>query len=382
MSLQQFDTPAGVNDLSPELKKAWGQQISDWVEEERNHLPEGYADFFFNETMTPADNGTVAPIIWEGFPRHWKLKYPDDEQQRWEAAEKIYISQGIKFRYQDEYLEWISFKENNKLKKVVFTCEGPEYWEFIAENDKQLLLELYRKYVSPDVQLADLFTGDEYNRSNKWNTTHGIMHLTQPNNTLRAEVNLAARASILQKKEDVDPVTDTHDLICCSGFGAEERFSDPTIGAAINSFVRRGLSVTLNNPIGLYISKLKTAGIEVPAGFKVKDFWKIIRGDKDNQMILRAEFSAPDGVDLESVKVGGKPLKLGAQLAEMIDMVIYGKAIKLTEAIPASVPCGNYCNEQAAITALSAPSDKLMHISKSHHYIGLRTLPFEFKTAE
>ncbi|MEO6719020.1 MAG: hypothetical protein ABIN67_01600 [Ferruginibacter sp.] len=387
MPLQRFDTPGLTNDLPDNLKEKWSQLMLKWIIKERQNLPQAYRDFFFNELEHPeAENGTVLPITWEGFPRHWVLKYPNDVHMRWQASEKLYSSQGLPIRYQDEYLEWLSFKKNGKLDKVVFTCEGPEYWQFIAENDENILLSLYQQYVDPSIQKIDLFTGSgvarKYNPYNKWNTTDGIMHLIQPNNTLRAEINLAAGATVIRKKDNVNPVTNTHDLICCSGFGAEERFSDPTIGAAVNSLVRQGLSVTLNNPIGLYINKIKTAGIEVPQGYQVKDFWKVIRGNKEKGIILRAEFSAPSNsnINLEDVIVGGETLTYGAQLAEMVEMVIYGKAFKLVNNVPESEECENYCNQ---VTVLSADKN-FAAINKefggsNQNDIGLRMIKYDFE---
>lgn len=387
MSLQQFNTPGFADDLPADLKNKWGNLIAAWIEKERNNLPVPYARFFFNELQHPeADNAVVLPITWEGFPRHWLLKYPNAEQtqQRWEASEKLYTFKGNKFRYQDEYLEWLSFRKDGKLDKVIFTCEGPEYWQFIAYQDGDILLSLYQKYVSTQVQKADLFTdAGKYNPYNKWNTTLGIMHLIQPNNTLRAEINLAAGAVVLRKKGIADPVTDTHDLICCSGFGAEERFSDPSIGAAVNALVRQGLSVTLNDPIGLYIKKIKSAGIEVPDGYQVKDFWKVTRGDKDKGMILRAEFSLPAGANfsLEDVKIGGEPLRYGAQLAEMIEMVIYGKALKLENTLPQTEECGNYCNEKPAVNKLKnfAMISASIQFSNSSAQPGSRMIKYDFE---
>lgn len=350
MALQRFDTPGFANDLSEIQKDAWSDKINSWIEGERGQLGTPLNKYFFNELQHPeAQNAPVAPITWEGFPRFWEQQFPADQQKKWEASEKLYKVQGVNCRYQDEYLEWFSYKKDGKLNKVIFACEGPEYWEHIAEVDEQKLLDLYRTYVSPQVQLNDLFKTvlgkKKYNRSNKWNLTDGIVHLTHPANTLGAEINLAARATVLRKKGAIDPVTDSNDLICCSGYGDPDRFSDPTIGAGVNSFIRLGLSVTLNNPIGLYIHKIDTSAIEVPNGFQVKDFWKVIRGDKNKGMILRAEFAVPPGanISLEDLKIGGVPLKYGAQLAEVIEMVIYGKAFKLEQNLPDSQQCENHC---------------------------------------
>ncbi|MGB8194758.1 MAG: hypothetical protein WCF67_22685 [Chitinophagaceae bacterium] len=351
MPLTQFDPPGFVNDLSDELKQLWSEQVNEWVESQRLTLrPIVYQKVFFNELQHPeAENGPTAEVIWEGFPRKWKLDFPTDEQKRWQASEKVYTQGGIKFRYQDEYLEWRTFKKGNKIDKIVFTCEAPEYWRFIADNNQELLLQLYQQYADPGVKIEDLMIEENgqvvYNPSNKWNTTHGIVHLTHGANSLGAEINLASRAAVLRKKGNIDPVVDTGDLICCSGFGVDTRFSDPTIGAFVNSFVQQGLSVTLRNPIALYIHKLNSGAIELPGNLKVKDCWKVIRGDAANGMILRAEFRLPEnsGYNMEDIKVGGKSLQYGAQLAELVEMVIYGKAFKMNDTPPPSQPCGNFC---------------------------------------
>jgi hypothetical protein len=42
-----------------------------------------------------------------------------------------------------------------------------------------------------------IYQADQYNPYNKWNTTHGLMHLTHPCNTLQAEITLGADATVL-----------------------------------------------------------------------------------------------------------------------------------------------------------------------------------------
>jgi len=135
--------------------------------------------------------------------------------------------------------------------RVTFTCEGPEYWQFLAggtraffdddepqagivDGDIELVAELYAEHVDPAVQVEDLvwpfdvaaFDPDSnawylfasagtYNPFNRWNTTHGAMHLTHPANTLGAEINLAARAAVLRAGADGEPITDQEALVCC-----------------------------------------------------------------------------------------------------------------------------------------------------------------------
>lgn len=89
MALQQFDPPGFANDLNVSQKAGWSNLINSWIETEWATLPLGYNKFFFNELQHPeASAGSVAEIIWEGFPRIWKLKFPTDEQKRWIASEK------------------------------------------------------------------------------------------------------------------------------------------------------------------------------------------------------------------------------------------------------------------------------------------------------
>ena len=112
------------------------------------------------------------------------------------------------------------------------------------------LVDLYRQYVSPEVELNDLLCSEDlvdesgsepkivyrrgaYNPYNRWNTTDGIMHLTQPANSLQAEIQLAGDATILRERFG-RRITDPDALICGTRYGGANRCSDPTIGASVN----------------------------------------------------------------------------------------------------------------------------------------------------
>jgi hypothetical protein len=267
-------------------------------------------------------------------------------------------------RPQDEYCEWFAFRDAaGKVTKYAFTSEGPEYWRYLANGnagidgvrlpapvvgDPALVVALYQQLVDPAVRESDLFFGNDvflydrtnparrsrepiflakqYNPHNEWNTTKGIVHLTHRANTLGAEVNLAAQASVLRRDANDQPVSDPARLICCSGFGSAMRSSDPSIGALVNSLVRAGKVVALRNPVGLYIDKLDLSVFEGPNGEDVAAWWKVVRG-RDG-MILRAEFAPPPGaaVDLAAVRVQNRPLKWGGQIARHIQMKLVGIA--------------------------------------------------------
>src|SRR5262249_37658902 len=150
-----------------------------------------------------------------------------------------------------------------------FTCEGPEYWAALAQGypsnifyfdgsrdepifgpkqadgkgDKEKLLAFYRQYVSKDVKMEELFfekdihgffskqpcfKAGEYNPFNRWNTRDGIMHLTHHTNLLKAEIILAANATLLQRMNN-RLVQEADQLICRSKLGGPNRSSDPHI---------------------------------------------------------------------------------------------------------------------------------------------------------
>ena len=110
-------------------------------------------------------------------------------------------------------------------------------------NEPDTLLKLYHKHVSKDVTLVDLTDfnnkqGDEnrrvYNAYNKWNTTHGIMHLNCPPNALSAEIYIAAEAALLWKNRRGKILSGAQELINCGQYGRSTRSSDPTIGFEVN----------------------------------------------------------------------------------------------------------------------------------------------------
>jgi hypothetical protein len=70
-----------------------------------------------------------------------------------------------------------------------------------------------------------------YDRTNKYNNntnTGGIINLFQENNTLSAEVDIAAQATVIRQSAG-KMITDQDKLIRCSKYGDPYRNSDPTV---------------------------------------------------------------------------------------------------------------------------------------------------------
>lgn len=316
----------------------------------------------FSEVNSPATSGNI-PITWDAFPLSLRRIHPGNAAQRWTAAETLDTSEPEgPFRPQDEYCEWFVYRDTpaGPIKRIVFTAEAPEYWEELALADFDRVLALYREHVSPLVQPQDLIANGSYNPRNKWNTTDGVMHLTHAANTLAAEINLAARATVMRRKAAGQRITDLRPFACASNFGDVNRSSDPTIGQKVNHAVlppapgATSTSITLANPVALYIHSIKANVLtdENDAPLPT-DWFQFVRGvaGRGLMCVLKPPPGATFGLD--KVKVAGRALTHGGQVADHITMALYGKTTALGAPQPQlQAPVAHCC--AAAATDLSA----------------------------
>jgi hypothetical protein len=375
-TVTKFTPPAGIGDFdqNPRLKDDWNKFLSDTFYQEIKSLSDPPPPYrlnggdgvppdqvcFFDPRKQPKGQPITVPVAWSGFPNVLRAKY--GEEKAYKIADDLdsltYFADPngsrkllFNFRPQDEYLEWVVRRDSTtgKIKEIVFTCEGPEYWWKVLSNDKKLLLQLYKKYASPEVELSDLlfsenvyskvdgkytlkYEKDTYNIFNKWNLSAAI-HLTHPNNYLGAEIDIAARATVLRGSGNT-PLSHDRALICCAGYGAPNRNSDPKIGAVVNSAARDGNWVTLRDPVGLYISNIDSSQFTKPDGSTIANFktrcWNVVRASVDGTMILRASVKVPedemfDGKPLllGDLLVGGDQLQYGGQVADTVTLGLY-----------------------------------------------------------
>jgi len=270
----------------------------------------------------------------------------------------------IHYRQQDEYVEWHADRDDTgRVVRLSFTSEPPEYWELLAQTEKDLVLALYKELVGEQVQRDDLFYPEDvfvhgrtakgtlgwikifskgaYNGQNKWNTTHGAVHLTHGANTLGAEVNLAARAARVWAADHEEPADIfagefSAARIACAGYGAINRSSDPNIGEKVGLQVTAGNRVTLNDPVGLYMKSFDLATLQRPkpeGGWENVDVdvFRVWRGDAGGETprILHAKLQAPAGADwvLGDCRFEQRKLERGGQIARKISMVIYADVL-------------------------------------------------------
>jgi len=336
-TLARLDTPGRLRDVSDTARlAAWSREQSGRFDRAVSGIRRpGATPQFYNPTKVSTDTGVAVRVItWPGFPRQLLLRFGADRTKAFRAAERLQGSGSDRYRPQDEYLEWHTHRDpaTKKVTRVDLTCEGPEYWEFLARVAPAVLLSLYRAHVSPQVTMPELMHGGVYNPGNPWNTAQGAMHLTHPANSLGAEIKLAADATVLRRRGGT-LLTDADDLIVCAGYGERLRSSDPRIGADVNALARQGFAITLKDPVGLYIVRLETQGWRRPDGRPVGDYLRITRGAPG--MGLRAVYQVPSSARANGrpfvvgdITIGGRPIEFGGQIAELVTMGLTGVACR------------------------------------------------------
>jgi hypothetical protein len=403
MSVGLLLPPGGLDELSSEQSRAWDSFVR-----ARFDTTIGYLQSIFDppgqdqtatvaeppsgplQFATPDEPPTLAVsaqrirrqiISWPGFPRALTLARARDEALA-EAEElvtagtrdeAVLVTKAgepfpIRYRRQDEYLEWrVERDEQGRIERVLLTSESPEYWCTLADGmppafyrrpaqapqlsdalgvpARDLLLERYHRLVGKAVRLEDLFfpedlydpeaaadprarpvfTKGAYNPWNRWNTTDGLVHLQHPANTLGAEIQVVGDGTVLRRDAMGRLVQAPRRLICFAGSGDVKRNSDVVIGAAVNELARAGARVTLANPVALYMTNLHDTGWTRPDGSPIGDWWKVLRGRRGRA--LRAVFEVPEGETLEEdgrrrqlrvsdLLIGREPIRYGGQIAE------------------------------------------------------------------
>lgn len=397
--------PGRINDFErsddpDKLKDAWHLRIMDQIDRYRG-LPR------FLDPLEADDTAALDSFPWSGFPRIFDAwldieNNPDQIDRGHRSAEIINRFVYVKFdgeffrvpadpangwvlvpeengvatmskrftlaeRPQDEYLEWFVVRDpiTNKIRRIDFTVEAPEYWETLAEGDPDLVAKIYGEFLHATVPVEDLFfSGDtlcpelvkvgdifsvsgyvplfpndedfkagQYNRWNAWNTDRGAVHLTQRANTLFAEINLAANATRrFPARPDLGTDIDRFALTACGGFGELNRNSDPSIGMAVNTLALSGFRAMVSNPIGLYIGEVDVTGFRDPMGNPIDrdEILTVHRGsfvDEDGlPRVLRFSVHPPENANftLDECHFDGHPLTTGGPIARKTTVVIHG----------------------------------------------------------
>jgi hypothetical protein len=306
--LPRFDTPASLRDMpvgSP-FYDNWSNFLTGRIAASTAGSGGGE---FYDPTEVNVNVIAEHTLVWMGFPRALLVAgNRDDRRAAFTAGENRDV--------QEEYCEWRTTRgDKDKITKVVFVTETPEYYEELWAVDRAVVVGLYRALVDPAVVEADLHVGGVYNRRNRWNTTDGIIHFIQSINTLNAALGLA------QGSVNSGGARDNYEA------SPGPRTSvDPRVAMDIGSLSRKALSITLRDPVGLYITGFDDTGWIKPDGSPVDNYWTIRRGVPGR--ILRLEYEAPagEGFVVGDIRIGGRPIEFGGQIAEHVTCAIGGVA--------------------------------------------------------
>ncbi|KAL8724855.1 MAG: hypothetical protein Q9166_007709 [cf. Caloplaca sp. 2 TL-2023] len=348
--LEEHLPPGDLSDLTPENRKAWSDDfVSYWMDNEIAGKEQGREPLsqFFNGCKTPFDQSQKpATITWTAFPKQISLQTSGRVPERWKLADS---SRNV----QDEYLEWSVFRDppdTGNIISVTYTCEA---------HQPSTLIDLYRDLNSDFKQYfksdhSDFFIVDrkdpddtskwQYDKTNIWNsttTTGTIAHLAQINNTLGAEIDIAAQATVIRKNSSGAVITDEDELIRCSLYGNPDRNSDPRIGSIINGFARGNKAITVAEPVALYMTQFNTSSLKLDV-YGTTTHMELIpkgtfqwqRGDISKSQGLRLKVKIPDGILGQGSKNKDRQLtvsdiwdtkskhyiRYGSQLADYITM--------------------------------------------------------------
>ena len=304
----RFDTPASLRDLP-----AGSVFYDNWHAYLAGRLaaitPGSGGGEFYDPSEVDVDVLAERSLVWMGFPRALKVAaFRDDLRAAFVAGEDREV--------QEEYCEWrVARNSAGKITKVTFVTETPEYWERLWAVDRARVVELYQALVSPAVVEADLGTPGAYDWRNRWNTSDGIVHFIQVINTLDAALGLAqgsVNSGAARDNYEASPGPTTS--------------VDPRVQLDIGTLSRKGLSITLREPIGLYIAGLDDTGWTKPDGSPVDDYLTVVRGAPGR--ILRFEYEVPAGAGfvVGDIRIGGRPIEFGGQIAEHVTCMIGGVA--------------------------------------------------------
>ena len=81
---------------------------------------------------------------------------------------------------------------------------------------------------------------------------------------------------------------------------------------------RAGWCVATDDAPGPYMIDWDDTGWERPDGKPVGDHWRIVRGTPGAALRLEYEVPASEGYAVSDIRIGGRPIRWGGQLAEHI----------------------------------------------------------------
>lgn len=355
----RLSAPGNVNDFETDSQRQqWSDHLSQEIDDAVADIaPCATAPQYVNPAKVDVSGYTRSVISWPGFPKLLFGQYatPDQAYAAADAPTTFRTVQGQRVPVtgrgvQDEYLEWYVTRDvAANVRTIDFTTETQEYWSALFSFSPDLAARRYSQILGTNVAVADISTNNQYDPYNDFNVTKGIIHLIQINNTLGAELDIAAQSTLPRTDANGNPITDVVSCSHCTnnyGLGEAGRNSDPTIASKVAQAAQSGCLLTVPDPVGLYIVRFDAGAIVGPPGVNVASCWQVIRGNPT----VRARFTIPAGHNLSDFSVAGIALQHPSQIAENI---FVGLTAATGTANAVQRPSPRPCKAQSAARALA-----------------------------
>ncbi|MEA2879487.1 MAG: hypothetical protein QOF14_4683 [Hyphomicrobiales bacterium] len=338
--ITRFETPGKLRDLpaSSSFYDEWHRAVTDMIKTSTESRPGDVSppgSGFYNASLTDVEKVATRSLVWMGFPRPLFIAdHPGGRREAFRTSETRGNFRPGGRTTQVEYLEWFAERDDHgRIAKVTFTTESPEYWKalFRAPGGSDRVLELYRELLgNPAIALSEITDASgQYDPLNQWNTTRGIIHhivahdpeLSTPQNLLGAALGLGGRAVFLPT------VSDNFQT-----FNDSPTAADPRVTNDVSALARKGLQITAADPIGIYLGGWDDTGWSKPDGSPVGDYWKIVRpAGASGPPALRLVYEVPasEGFVVGDIRIGGRPIEFGGQIAEHLTVLFPAVAGKL-----------------------------------------------------
>jgi hypothetical protein len=319
----RFNTPGSLRDLPAEspFYSAWHDTIGLMLDVAATSVGPVPGSGIYNASLTEVNVSGPRALVWMGFPRELLIAdHPGGRRDAFSKGETRGASIPDGTTTQVEYLEWFTQRdERGRITKVTFTTETLEYWDalFRSPGGPERVLELYRELLgNPGIDLSEITDGSgHYNPLNPWNTTRGIIHyiVNQPPNTLGAAVGLVAQGVSRPMVSDNFQFGET------LGNSA-----DPRVTFDAGGLARKGLQITAADPVGVYLGGWDDTGWSKPDGSPVDNYWKVVRpagAFRPPALRLVYEVPASEGFVVSDIRIGGRPIEFGGQIAEHLTVM-------------------------------------------------------------
>jgi hypothetical protein len=303
----RFETPGALRDVpaGSALYDRWHRTIGRLIARSTSLSGSGV---YVDPSERDLDIDATRAYTWTGFSRPLLMKHRDNRAAAFAAGEKRAT--------QIEYLEWhVDRDPSGVIVRVTFTTETPEYWQLLATVAPDRVVALYQELVDPAVRKADLFDADgNYDPMNRWNTTDGIAHYIMPINSMKDLLGVS------QEVEKTGTALDGFDAL---PYGRETG-ADARINVDLWSICRKGYSVSTDEPPGPLIIGWDDSGWTDPEGGPVGDHWTVVRGKPGAALRVVYEVPAAAGYRVGDIRIGGRQIDFGGQLAEHVTMSAHG----------------------------------------------------------